>query len=81
MSWDAALGLLDILVVGMLVPYVIYLESRIMKISTDLSKKLDREEVKELVDLKQEAVITKIDNLKEDIQELKEQLKHIADKL
>lgn len=81
MSWDAALGLLDILVVGMLVPYIIYLESRIMKISTDLSKKLDREEVKELVDLKQEAVITKIDNLKEDIQELKEQLKHIADKL
>lgn len=74
MPWELIVG-------ALLVPYVIYLETRLMSISTELSRKLDREAVKDLVDMKQEAVIEKIDNLKEDIKELKEQLKEISGKL
>lgn len=74
MPWELIIG-------ALLVPYVIFLETRIMSINTALERKLDREAVKELVDMKQEAVIEKIDNLKEDIKELKEQLKEISGKL
>lgn len=72
---------IELILSAVLIPYVIYLEARLMDMTKQISNKTSHEDVKSIIDMKQEAVITKIDNLKEDIQELKEQLKEISGKL
>jgi len=79
MSWE-----LIVTIVGMVLPYVVWIERRMQNMSERIASKVSNEEVEKLIDLKQERVIERLDNtradIKEDIKEIKDTLQQLLRK-
>lgn len=75
MSWEFIVA-----IVGLVLPYVIWIERRLQMMSDRISGKVSNEQVKELIDLKQEKLTERLDNLKEDMKEIKEKLDQLVTK-